>query len=187
MSLLGFAWASSLAQLVGNVCGLRTDEASLQTATAIIAVFFVFTLNASIQPLQSGLRTLIVDLCPQEQQQAASAWVGRITSMANVLGYLASFADLPHLFPILGSSQFRALCLIISTVLFITVSLTCWTVREKDPILETNYSENQDTAWVKLRCLLTSFHRLPPRVQQVFRMQFFAWIGWFPFLFYITT
>jgi solute carrier family 45 protein 1/2/4 len=183
VALLGLAWADNLAHGITYLLA----SAELHTATAVIAVGFVFLLNIAIQLLQSGLRALIVDSCSTQQQQTASAWAGRIISMANILSYVCSFINLPQVLPFLNASQFKILCILTSLALAITVSITCVSVHEKDPSLDLQISENHHSVISKLWYLCTSYRRLPEQVQRVFQVQFFSWIGWFPFLFYISA
>lgn len=62
-------------------------------------------------------------------------------------------------------------------------------------ITETKLSEGQNsgkkTNWKSpfrtLSAITTSIWNLPKPIQRICNVQFFAWIGWFPFLFYSTT
>lgn len=184
LSLLGLAWTERLADVIVLVLGL--DYHSRPLFSQIIAVFFVFALNVAIQPVQGGLRALIVDTCPRSQQQTASAWAGSITSLANVCTYALAYADLTHLFPWLGDTQFRILCAITTFPLAITILITCLAVHEKVPELQER-REGNESILSKLSHICSRFYKLPTQIQRVFKVQFCAWMGWFPFLFNITT
>ena len=127
-----------------------------------------------------------MDNAPTHQQEAANAWAGRLTGMGNILGYLSGYVNLPKIVPILGDTQFKVLCVIAASALGSTVTISCLFIRERDPRLEGSPSSN-----VGLRSFLhqvfRSLKRLPPQTRKVCEVQFFNWIGWFPFLFYITT
>ena len=102
--------------------------------------------------------------------------------------YLLGWANLPQAFPALGDTQFKVLCVISSLVLLITVGISCSFVSEDDPRLRwpaKSSARKRVTAF--LATSFTSFSRLTPQTQKVCATQFFNWIGWFPFLFYITT
>ena len=92
------------------------------------------------------------------------------------------------LFPYFGDSQFKVLCAISCIVLLATVLLSCYCIREADPRTQwpsAPSSVQSITSFFK--GFLTSFARLTAQTQMVCTTQFFNWMGWFPFLFYITT
>ncbi len=75
-----------------------------------------------------------------------------------------------------------------SIILLTSDALTCWAVTEKVNTKSTSKSKSAlNTAYETLCSIVKSFRNLPRIVQLVCNVQFFAWIGWFPFLFYITT
>ena len=106
--------------------------------------------------------------------------------MGNILGYLSGYVNLPKIAPIFGDTQFKVLCVIAAFALGSTVTISCLFIHERDPRLEGAPSSN-----IGLRSFLhqvfKSMKRLPPQIRKVCEVQFFNWIGWFPFLFYITT
>lgn len=110
----------------------------------------------------------------------------RTTGVGNIVGYLSGYLNLPKLLPFLGDTQFKVLCAIACFVLAITVTISCATVQERDPRLEGEPNPSEGV-FAFFRSLYRSVRRLPPQITKVCLVQFFAWIGWFPFLFYITT
>jgi solute carrier family 45 protein 1/2/4 len=106
--------------------------------------------------------------------------------VGNILGYLAGYVDLPRYLPWLGDSQFKVLCAIASFTMALTVGISCSTVHERDPRFE-GVPETQEGLTAFFKSLVRSVRKLPPQIKKVCQVQFFAWIGWFPFLFYITT
>ena len=94
---------------------------------------------------------------------------------------------LPKLLPFLGDTQFKALCVIASISLASTVGISCAYVRERDPRLDGSVEESRLGVVAFFRQVFKAMRRLPPRIRAICQVQFFAWIGWFPFLFYITT
>ena len=64
----------------------------------------------------------------------------------------------------------------------------CWCVcvAERDPSFE-GPPTPQEGLLNFFRSLARSVRSLPLQIKKVCEVQFFAWIGWFPFLFYITT
>ena len=102
------------------------------------------------------------------------------------MGYLAGNADLPKYLPFFGSSQFKVLCAIACIIMAITVGISCATVSERDPSFE-GPPAPQEGLLSFFKSLARSVRSLPLQIKKVCEVQFFAWIGWFPFLFYITT
>lgn len=204
-SLLGLASTERLAVLLVRLCtgsspstGAHSGEEPAKVAAANLTVFFIVALNIAIQPLQGGLRALIADMCPRTQQPIANAVAGTVVNASNIFYYALSFVDLQRI-PVLralgGDSQFAILCIVTSVTIVVSVGLTCLSVEERsaapgdDGLCMPSAAARgmRHTVRAQLWYLCTSFPRLPRQVQQVFKVQFFSWIGWFPFLFYVTT
>lgn len=97
------------------------------------------------------------------------------------------FVDLPHIFPWLGDTQFKVLCVIACIVLSTTVSISCLSIGERDPRLEGPPPAQTGGMFSFFIDMYKSISRLPPQIKKVCVTQFLAWIGWFPFLFYTTN
>jgi hypothetical protein len=54
-----------------------------------------------------------------------------------------------------------------------------------EKLFQTN-SDNE-TIRAQLWYLVTSYPRLAPQIQQVYKVQFLSWMGWFTFLFYVAV
>ncbi|KAI6716334.1 hypothetical protein JHW43_001112 [Diplocarpon mali] len=159
---------------------------SEQLLTQILASGWIWALNISIQPVQSGIRALIVDSVPLSQQVRASAYASCVIGIGSILGYSTAFLDLPLLFPWLGNTQIKGICGIASLALGSTVTITCLTTKERK--LDAGQVPKQKTGILaRVRELTLSFRMIPRRILKVFAAQFFAWLSWFPFMFYITT
>jgi solute carrier family 45 protein 1/2/4 len=82
----------------------------------------------------------------------------------------------------------QVLCALASIIILSSDILTCWAVNEKIYTGSTNKSKNFLIAiYETLSSIMKSFRTLPSYCQLLCNIQFFAWIGWFPFLFYSTT
>ncbi|KAH8678358.1 major facilitator superfamily domain-containing protein [Xylariales sp. PMI_506] len=177
ISLLSLAYADAAA------------AANTTTGARIGAILGTTALNASIQPLQGGLRALLVDASPPHQLAIANAWASRLTSVASVLGYLAGFLDLNGPSSPLGISQFRVLCLFSATAIVGTVTLPCVVIHETPNTQPDTSGEAEITmkeVVSQLSYICTRFHRLPSKAQRICCIQFFAWLAWAPYLFYIA-
>lgn len=205
-SLLGLASAERLSAVLvrlwaggGSSTDARFREEPVRAVAAYMTVFFIVSLNIALQPLQGGLRALTADVCPRAQQPTATAVAGAVVSASNILSYAVGFVDLRRIAVLQalgGDSQFAMLCILTSGTLAVSVGLTCLGVRERSALDDDDglYTHSAaargspyNTVRAQLWYLCTSFPRLPRQVQQVFKVQFFSWMGWFPFLFYATT
>lgn len=103
------------------------------------------------------------------------------------MGYIAGYVDLPKRSGgILGNTQFKVLCVISSIALCGTILVSISFISERDPRQEGPATSNKGILSF-FRQVFQSIKRLPPQIRRVCEAQFFSWISWFPFLFYITT
>jgi solute carrier family 45 protein 1/2/4 len=123
------------------------------------------------------------------QQEDANAWAGQLTGVGNILGFVSGYVNLPRLTGgFFGDTQFKVLCVIASFALTSTVVISCLTIHERDPRLDEPPPSEKTTGVLSFfRQIFQSMMRLSPQIRKVCEVQFFSWIGWFPFLFYITT
>jgi solute carrier family 45, member 1/2/4 len=119
--------------------------------------------------------------------EAANAMASRMTGVGNIIGYIAGFANLPALVPFLGDTQFKDLCAIASIALASTVVLSCVVIKERDPRLEGPPAKDKAGVFSFFRKIFSSIKRLPPQTAKVCMVQFCAWIGFFPMLFYTSS
>ncbi|PIA17492.1 hypothetical protein COEREDRAFT_23563, partial [Coemansia reversa NRRL 1564] len=155
-----------------------------ETLTIWMAVISFYFLDFAINALQGSLRSLIVDVLPAARQDAGTAWAARMIGIGNVSGYLMGFLDLASLLPFLGSTHMQILTTIASVMLAITVSITCYCTSETPIPPQPSAPGDGLRAFTSL---YTSLGKLPTVIKDIFRIELFAWIGWFPFLFYGTT
>lgn len=187
ISLLLLAW---IREIVGGFLGLFGVARNSPGATGTIIAFAtisMYVLDFSINTVQAGIRAFIVDNAPAHQQESANAWASRIVGIGNVLGYVFGYIDLPRYFPFFGHTQFKVLCVIASISLGSTLLISCLAIKERDPRLEGPPENDNPGVLAFFKQVFKSVKRLPPQIRKVCEVQFFSWIGWFPFLFYITT
>lgn len=183
--MLALAWVEEIFHSSAKAITGEVPKDIARTPIIIIAIFWIYALNICIQPLQAGLRTLIIENCPSHQQTQASAWASGITGIGNIVGYLAGFTALPkitseHL------TQFQCLCLLASVCLMVTISMSC-SIKEQNSPHAFPVRLERTGCMVIFRDLVHTYESMPKRIRKVCHIQVFAWMGWFPFLFYSTT
>ena len=186
-SLILLSWTK---EIVGGFCkvfGADDSSAVVHTLSKIWAVTLVYVLDFAINVVQAGIRAFIVDCAPTHQQESANAIAGIITGVGGILGYLFGEIDLSQTLSFLGHTQFQALCALASIVMAATLLVSCSTIKEPDPRTFGPPSYTGDGVIAFFKSVFTSIRGLPTQIRRVCIVQIFAWIGWFPFLFYITT
>ncbi|KAL2354847.1 major facilitator superfamily domain-containing protein [Cryomyces antarcticus] len=187
LSMIALAWTEDMICGFANMNGMQRRGSGIRIASVIVAVFWVYVLNISIQPLQAGIRAFIVDNCPAHQQTQASAWASRMQGIGNIVGYVAGFSSLSTALPLPNVSQFQGLSLIASLALASTVLLSCLAISEKDVTASLLPAAERIGFLGIFQHVKESARRMPVRIRRVCAVQFCAWMGWFPFLFYSTT
>lgn len=161
----------------------------VKNTAIILAVVSFYVLDFALNALQASLRNLLLDVTPPEQLNDANAWHSKMTNAGNIVGFGFGFlplASLPIL-RLLGGDQFRKFCVVSIILLVITVWITCASQeeqsREDDLRVDRNHSKFGDV----LRNIYNAIVNLPKPIRRVCYVQVFAFMGWFPFLFYSTT
>ncbi|KJZ79017.1 hypothetical protein HIM_01790 [Hirsutella minnesotensis 3608] len=186
VSLLFLAWVQ---EIVGGILGIfGADAASggVRTVVIVAAVIGIYMLDIAINTVQAALRAFIVDCAPAHQQELANAMASRLTGIGNIIGFMAGYADLPAHLWVLGDTQFKILCAIASTALAITVALSSAVIHERNPQLDGPARKTPGIITFFLN-IVRSIKRLPPQTRRVCQVQFCAWVGFFPLLFYSSS
>jgi solute carrier family 45, member 1/2/4 len=203
ISLLALAWVR---EIVGGLLGLfgaDRESKGVRVTIIVVAVIFVYLLDFAINTgmrslqhqsyiliafvVQAGIRAFILDCCPSHQQETANSMASRITGVGNIIGYVAGYLDLPKYVWFFGNTQFKVLCVIACLALGSTVTLSIGTIRERDASLEEAPANNKGGLLTFFKQVIRSIRRLPPQTRKVCEVQFFAWIGFFPQLFYSSS
>jgi solute carrier family 45 protein 1/2/4 len=123
-----------------------------------------------------------------------------VTHVGNILGYSAGYLDLSRLSVLswLGGDQFRRFAMIAILGLVLSVGITSSLITESYSEASTfsstsaSYVEKAGPSFAeRLRTLVRdmrdALRRLPRPIRRVCLVQLFAFMGWFPFLFFATT
>ncbi|KAG1759805.1 major facilitator superfamily domain-containing protein [Suillus occidentalis] len=194
VSTLALAYCQNIAgffvDIFGGGAGDWDPKRTKQAANAAIgiAVFAFYVLDFALNALQASLRNLLLDITPPDQLNAGNAWHSRMCQAGNIVGYGFGFiplAKLPFL-SFLGGDQFRKFCVVSMTILVVTVWITCFCHEEKASVARKN-NERRGKFGEILENIYSAMTSLPRPIRRVCLVQIFAFMGWFPFLFYSTT
>jgi solute carrier family 45 protein 1/2/4 len=185
--MLGLATTKPVIHTLAGFVNADPYSSASRGLILALAISCLAGLYIAIQPLQAGIRSLIVDSCPAHQQTIASAWASRLTGVGNIIGYLFGFVPVRYLLPSLRVSQFAWLCIVATVILGITSSITCYFIKEQNPRTLPSPMIESRSFFATLRHIAWSARTMPKMIRQVCVVQFFAWLGWFPYLFYISS
>ncbi|EJF61160.1 MFS general substrate transporter [Dichomitus squalens LYAD-421 SS1] len=180
--------ASFFVDMLGHYAGSWDPKygKTVQDTAIGFAIVSFYLLDFALNALQASLRNLLLDVTPPEQLNAANAWHSRMLNAGNIVGYGFGFLPLANMpvLRLLGGSQFRKFCVVCMIILTATVWITCWTQEEKE-------REQRRVEKSRIREIITgiwtTIWSLPKPIRRVCYVQLFAFMGWFPFLFYSTT
>ncbi|KAI6092626.1 major facilitator superfamily domain-containing protein [Hypoxylon rubiginosum] len=187
LALMFLAWIREIIGGILSLFGADPESHGVKITIIVVAVIWIYVLDVAVNTVQASIRAFIVDCAPSHQQEAANSMASRLVGVGNIIGYIAGGIDLPKYVWWFGSSQFKDLCAIASIFLCSTIVLTTIVIRERNPQLDGRTVVKRPglaTFFVKI---FASIKRLPPQVSKVCIVQFAAWIGFFPMLFYTSS
>ncbi|KAI8367525.1 major facilitator superfamily domain-containing protein [Radiomyces spectabilis] len=187
LSMIGVAYAREIGNTIAHLTVSDDDPDALRyakhTNAILVAVASFYFLDFTLNAVQAICRALILDIPPLWQQDYANAWSARMSNCAMVIGYFVGFLDLVKYFPWLGDTQIKIFCIMAILVFVITITITCIVTKEK----KLDREEKDNLPWYHTFVYIwRAFRFLPKPIQTLCNTQFFAWMGWFPFLFYST-
>ncbi|RAH83767.1 sucrose transporter [Aspergillus japonicus CBS 114.51] len=181
MCLLLLGWTTEIVRMFVK------DAEKAKSATIAIAVLSIYAVDFAINVVQACCRSLIVDTLPIPLQQTGSAWATRMTAIGQLIGYVIGSIDTVKIFgTAFGDTQFKQMTVFAALSLIAAVSVTSYAVKER-VLITARDSDDKAGALQVISQLWKTTMELPPRIQAICWAQFWAWIGWFPFLFYSTT
>ncbi|KAF7944312.1 hypothetical protein EAE96_010710 [Botrytis aclada] len=184
--ILALPWTTDLISYLFALFGSSPVGRGAMICKGLTAAAWIWALNIAIQPVQGGLRAIIVDCVPPKQQVKACGYASAAAGIGSILGYTAGYVSLPKYLPWLGDTQLKGLCLIASVALGSTVAVTCFTAKEKR-FVDLDASSKKQSFAGTFRQIFSSMKTCPREIRKICMVQFFSWVGWFPFLFYITS
>lgn len=191
ISLLTFAWCKELAQLI-----LPSGTQGHKYLSAWLAVVAFYVLDISINVVTVSNKCLIIDVLPSVEQHLANAYASRFSGFSSILTMLISLIDLPRLFNAVTTSQIQMITYFGAPIFLFTNLLTCLKVHEQpyspnNPISSTDDGNRSKLLkWLMdtIKTFWNTWHSLDGTlIKSLCWIQLWAWIGWFPVLFYSTT
>lgn len=152
--------------------------------TIWLAVLAIYCIDFAINAVQAMDRALLIDTLRTSQQPSGNAWAARMLGIGSVLGFAFGAIDLERWFSFLGNTELQILSVIACFSFFVTQMMTVAGTEEKVLVSSNKASR---TFVQEMKDMITNIKTLPRDIQQICFVQFFAWIGWFPFIFYTTT
>ncbi|KAG0746441.1 hypothetical protein G6F57_000511 [Rhizopus arrhizus] len=183
LSMVGIAYAKEFGAMIADRY-YESSKDAVHFYSIVVAVSSFYFLDFTLNAVQAICRALILDIPPLWQQEYANAWSARMSNTAMVFGYFVGFMDLVKFLPWLGDSQMKVFCIVGTFVFIVTLGITCFAVKEKRYI---DAGDQDDLPWYStFQYVWRAFRYLPKPIQSLCNTQFFAWMGWFPYLFYST-
>ena len=110
----------------------------------------------------------------------------RMSAVGHIIGYGSGALDLVQIFgTTFGDTQFKQLTVIAACSMILSTTVTCWAVTER--VLVASKPSKHQGQFKVFRQIYSTMSTMPPRIRIICWVQFWSWIGWFPFLFYGTT
>ncbi|KAF9495214.1 MFS general substrate transporter [Pleurotus eryngii] len=165
------------------------DSDATDILTIWLAVLAIYLIDFSINAVQAVDRALLVDTLPSIEQPAGNAWAARMLGIGSVVGFFVGNIDLPSILPFLGSGQLQVLSAVGSFLLLATHGVTAMFVKERRllSVSRVGLRQAKENRIVReIKDIFSNMLSLPSVIRQICIIQFFAWIGWFPILFYTT-
>ncbi|OAA43155.1 Major facilitator superfamily domain, general substrate transporter [Metarhizium rileyi] len=185
--LMFLAWAREIVGGILGVFGASPKSEGVKVVTIVAAVIGVYVLDIAINTVQAAIRAFFVDCAPAHQQEEANAMASRATGIGNIIGFVAGYVNLPTYLWFLGNNQFKILCAVASIGLAITISVSTTAIQERDPRADGSGVKKTPNIVTFFFNIVKSIKRLPPQTKRVCQVQFFAWVGFFPLLFYTSS
>ncbi|KAJ7022792.1 major facilitator superfamily domain-containing protein [Mycena alexandri] len=150
-----------------------------------LAVLAIYVIDFSVNAVQAVDRALLVDILPFEMQASGNAWAAAMLGLGSLVGFFVGNLNLPELLPFLGSSELQVLSVLV-VVLIVTGHFTT-AVLVREGVVVTAPEHRRQSLRAEIHQIFASMRTLPRVIKQIFMVQFFAWLGWFPVLLYTTT
>ncbi|TFK45670.1 MFS general substrate transporter [Heliocybe sulcata] len=162
------------------------DSYANDVMTIWLAIWAIYCIDFAVNAVQAVDRALIVDILPTGEQASGNAWAARMLGIGSVAGFFVGNIDLTQVFFMFGKTELQVLAVIASLLLILTHSVTVYCVKEK-VMVDSSKNIRKKGVWAEIKIIWDNILKLPRVIRQICMIQFFAWLGWFPILFYTTV
>lgn len=189
------AWGRRRPFVVGGAAACIACLAAMAAASAMagsatllaraLGIAGIIGIDVSLNAMAAAHRALITDLFPADEQDSVNAWGARLGGLGSVLGYVLGRADLRAA---THGDQLSVLALTAAAGIAATHAPLLLYVREARLSAAPAAAADAPTSLAALvRTLVRTLWTLPRAITDLFAIQFFAWLAWFPVLFYSTA
>jgi len=186
-SLLAFAWVKNIVEICVLIFFGHLEQTFVKALYAITAGLFICSLNVAIQAIQCGARALIVDKVSPHEQDQANACASLMIGIGSVVSYANSSFDISGNLLSGKIAQVKVISILTSVILAASVWITCTSIKERNAMCSSQEKEVKlGSISRKMKQIFKATQNLSPLSRQVYRVQFFSWVGWFIFLTYNT-
>lgn len=186
ITLVGFSLSRTQVLWIAQYFDEPLADQMVRACIQLNSITWFSLLNIAIQPLQMASRAIIIENNDTSGQVAASAWASRMQGIGSILGFLLGSIPLSKVLPPGLAAEFSILCLLGSVLLLTTAVISAYAIEEDLGSVVPSSHCNTKTATSQPRGFIEGITNIPREVWQIFAVQFFAWLGWFPFRTYYT-
>lgn len=182
-SVLALAWSTTVSKLIVS---LVADGSSGLRLGQCIAVGSIAMLGVAVQPMQCGLRALVMDICPAHQQLQAQSLSAAAVAVGQIVGCLGGLVQLSLDEKSDEVVRFRILAILAVAVVSTTTAVTLIGTTKDHP--EQTEPQKQSKIFVQLAIsrITKTLRNAGRPFHYILCVQAFAWMGWFTFLYYNT-
>lgn len=189
--IFGTLWLTacliSLAWIDRIVPYQQQPSASHHLYLTLCTVFLTIAIFTSIQAVQVGLRALVTDSRTPAEQAKCNAWAGRHTNFASVLGSApAAIHSSNYDANGIAQTAFASSSLFVVLYLGVTIFIACCCNTENIQHEQPSSNQSHKSQGGNQRFWQTLLSEESEQIRKIFVVQFFSWLGWFPFLYYVV-
>lgn len=182
VSMLSLPWSAEITAYLLRRLNFKHGDSTTLLCNGLVAGTLTWTVNLAMQPVQMGIRALLCESVSKNRQIESTAYSSCVGSVGMILGYAIGTS-----IPWSAQYHFKYLCGMASAVMAITVMITLSVVEDKPLFSVPSVASKGYSPVQVIRQYRKDYSALPFFARQIYHVQFFAWLGWLPFLYYITT
>lgn len=179
------------------------SDAQKQLTVAFV-VLSIFAIDFSVNAVNALDRALLLDLVPLHCQSQANAWAARLMGIGAILGFWIGQTDLTQLVPFRWFSvfqqditagtdsteaQLRCVCVFVVFLVIVTHIVTIAVAKETPLEEKGSVMNNAPSGYLRglvfyagslIGDLYSTAKSLPAPIVDIFRIQFFQALAWYP-------